>query len=215
MSFTKLPVKNNLKNQAYTILKNKLVNCEIPPGSMLNEAQLALELGFSRTPIREAISVLETEGYIVIVPKKGILVTDISLSDVLQIFQTRLEIEPIALKLASPNLPVEELMNWRKKFSEGPIDVKNSFRTDMSMHLFFIEHCNNVYIIEMMKKVIDKNMRIIISSKQNQMHVGDAHNEHIEILNSLISQNFEQAASLMYKHISNCRKAAVDFFYSF
>lgn len=69
--------KKNLKVQAYNTLKNKIVTCEYAPGSMLNETQLATELGFSRTPIREAISILELEGFLSIVPKNGILVTDI------------------------------------------------------------------------------------------------------------------------------------------
>ena len=90
--------KQNLKLQAYSILKEKIVSCEYRPGSMLNEAQLAAELGFSRTPIREAISILEVDGFLHIVPKKGILVTDILLSDIVQIFQARMEIEPIILK---------------------------------------------------------------------------------------------------------------------
>ncbi len=213
MSYSK-PEKSNLKNQAYTILKDKLINCVLPPGSMLNEAQLAADLGFSRTPIREAISVLETEGYLTVVPKKGILVTDILLSDVLQIFQVRLEIEPLVIKLASNNLPIDELIKWREKFAGNPIDFENGFRLDTAMHLFIIEHCGNSYIIDMMKKVFNKNMRIIISSKQNRVHIDDAHKEHIAILDALINQNYEEAASLMQSHVSHCRRSAVDYFYS-
>lgn len=104
--------KKNLKVQAYNTLKNKIVTCEYAPGSMLNEAQLATELGFSRTPIREAISILEMEGFLSIVPKKGILVTDILLSDIVQIFQARMEIEPITLKMAGPHMRKEEVMKW-------------------------------------------------------------------------------------------------------
>jgi DNA-binding GntR family transcriptional regulator len=80
--------------------------------------------------------------------------------------------------------------------------------------MFIIEHCDNVYIIDMMKKVFDKNTRIIISSKQNQAHIDEASKEHIEILNALIAQNYDNAASLMRTHISNCRQDAVNFFYS-
>ena len=206
--------RKTLKDQAYRILKEKLVNCEFPPGSMLNEAQLSAELGFSRTPIREAISVLETEGYLQIVPKKGILVTDILLSDVLQIFQARMEIEPITLKMAGPNLPTEELIKWRDKFLNKPPDFENGFRTDTAMHMFIIEHCNNSYIIEMMKKIFDKNMRIIISSKQNRVLIEEAYKEHIEILNALIDKDYEYGASLMQKHVNNCRRAALDYFYN-
>ena len=113
---TPVETKQNLKIQAYSILKEKIVSCEYRPGSMLNEAQLAAELGFSRTPIREAISILEMDGFLRIVPKKGILVTDILLGDIVQIFQARMEIEPIALKLAGPNIPQEELLAWKEVF---------------------------------------------------------------------------------------------------
>ena len=82
----------------------------------MNEAQLAADLGASRTPVREAISRLEMEGFVKIMPKKGIYVTDISLNDVLQIFQTRIEIEPIAVRLAAPHLPREELLAFCGKF---------------------------------------------------------------------------------------------------
>lgn len=203
-----------LKEQAYKILKEKLVNCEFPPGGMLNEAQLSSELGISRTPIREAISVLETEGYLKIVPKKGILVTDILLNDVLQIFQARMEIEPITLKMAGPNLSTEELIKWRDKFMNKSDDVITGFRLDTEMHMYIIEHCNNQYIIEMMKKIFEKNTRIIISSKQNRMHYEDAQKEHIEILNALIERNYDYGAELMRKHINNCRRSALNYFYN-
>lgn len=205
---------SNIKNRAYAILKERLINCIYPPGNVLNEAQLAQDIGCSRTPVREAISLLESEGYVTIVPKKGIFVRGILLGDVLQIFQTRLEIEPIALKLAGPNLPVDTLINWRNLFRNQPADDANGFRIDTQMHLFIIEHCHNDYIIEMMKKVFDKNTRIIISSRQNRSHIEDARKEHIEILNTLIDQDFELAATQMRHHVGSCRRAAVDFFYA-
>ena len=82
--------------------RKDLKHQEYPPGSLLNEAQLSIELGVSRTPIREALNRIEHEGFIKILPKKGILVTEVSLNDVLHIFGARLEIEPIALRMAGP-----------------------------------------------------------------------------------------------------------------
>ncbi len=158
-------VRQNLKLQAYSILKEKIVSCEYSPGSMLNEARLATELGFSRTPIREAISILEMEGFLHIVPKKGILVTDILLSDIVQIFQARMEIEPVALKLAGPNIPREKLLTWKEMFLTDAPSIEHGYKTDTAMHLGIIGYCNNAYIIDMMKKVFDKNTRIIICSK--------------------------------------------------
>ena len=174
--------RKNLKIQAYSILKKKIVNCEYRPGSMLNEAQLAEELGFSRTPIREAISILEMEGFIRVVPKKGILVTDILLSDIVQIFQARMEIEPIALKLAGPRIPGEELLKWKGWFLSGDSSVEKGYEIDTAMHLGIIGYCGNSYIIDMMKTVFDKNTRVIVSSTENREHVREALKEHLEIL---------------------------------
>lgn len=203
----------DLKNHAYSILKDRLVNCIYPPGTLLNEAQLAVELELSRTPVREAISRLEMEGFVKIMPKKGIYVTDILLNDVLQIFQTRIEIEPVALRLAAPHLPREELQHFCQKFQEPVTDIQNSFRLDTAMHLFIIEHCGNRYIIDMMQRVFDENTRIIISSKQNQIQIHDAKQEHLEILNQLLDGKYEEAAANMRSHVETCRHAALDFFY--
>ncbi len=206
--------RQNLKIQAYSILKKKIVNCEYQPGSMLNEAQLADELGFSRTPIREAISILEMEGFLCIVPKKGILVTDILLSDIVQIFQARMEIEPIALKLAGPRIPKEELLEWKEKFLSGESSVEKGYQMDTAMHLAIIGYCGNSYIIDMMKKVFDKNTRVIVSSTENREHVQEALREHLEILDCLLEQDFEKGAVKMRAHVAGCRNAALDFYYS-
>lgn len=206
--------RQGLKNRTYQLLKERLVDCIYPPGTLLNEAQLALELELSRTPIREAISKLEMEGFIRVLPKKGIYVTDITLNDVIQVFQTRIEIEPVALRLAAARLPMEEIMSFCQKFQAPVTDIQNSFRLDTAMHLFIIEHCGNHYIIDMMRRVFEENTRIIISSKQNQAQIHDAKHEHLEILNLLIDGKYEAAEKSMRIHIEACRKAALDFFYS-
>ena len=207
-------VRQNLKLQAYSILKEKIVSCEYSPGSMLNEARLATELGFSRTPIREAISILEMEGFLHIVPKKGILVTDILLSDIVQILQARMEIEPVALKLAGPNIPREKLLTWKEMFLTDAPSIEHGYKTDTAMHLGIIGYCNNAYIIDMMKKVFDKNTRIIICSRQNKEHMQEARKEHLEILDGLLCEDFDLAAAKMRAHVAVCRNAAMDFFYS-
>jgi len=94
MTDTITAMGNDLKNYAYNIMKEHLINCTYAPGSILNEAHLTAGLKLSRTPVREAVSRLESEGFVKVIPKKGIYVTDILLSDVLQIYQIRMEFEP-------------------------------------------------------------------------------------------------------------------------
>ena len=148
---------------------------------------------------------MEMEGFLCIVPKKGILVTDILLSDIVQIFQARMEIEPIALKLAGPRMPKEELLAWKKRFLSGQPSVEKGYEMDTAMHLAIIGYCGNSYIIDMMKKVFDKNTRIIVSSTETKEHMQEALKEHLE---------FEEGALKMRSHVAGCRNAALDFFYS-
>lgn len=224
----KKSVQKNLRVIAYETLKRKLVHCEYAPGSILNEAQLAVELNASRTPVREAISILEREGYLLVIPKKGILVTEISLNDARQIFQTRLEIEPVALRMAASNFDKVELLDWYQKFeriskdyfadkqvfTEGvSAEYYPGYQLDKEMHLYLIKQCKNSYIIEMMQKVYDKNTRIIVTSSQNRVHLQQAHEEHLAILKALLEEDVEKAIDLLRGHISNCRKAAFNYFY--
>lgn len=211
-----MPRKENrdLKKHAYDILKQRLINCIYEPGSFLNESSLAADLGLSRTPVREAINRLESEGLVKILPKKGIYVTDIQLKDVLQIFQARLEIEPVALRMAAPHLPIDELKKFQDIFSQEFPDIKNGFRLDTAMHLFIIEHCGNRYIIDMMHKLFDDNTKVVIASKQNLTQIHDARLEHLEIINTVIDKDYEKAQKLMRTHIESCRYAALNYFYS-
>jgi DNA-binding GntR family transcriptional regulator len=202
------------KQQAYIELKKRLVNCEYKPGTWINETALVKELGFSRTPIREALALIEQEGFIRIIPKKGIFVTQISFNDVKQLFQVRKTVEPIALQMASPRLPREKLLEFRNLFVGEDPDIRVAFRLDTAMHLFIIEHCGNRYIIEMFCKVFEANTRIIISSKQNELMIHDARAEHTEILDLLLAGKFEQAAAAMLSHVRHCERAAIEFFYN-
>lgn len=211
---TKTTANRDLKNHVYGILKDRIIHCIYPPGSILNEAQIAAELGFSRTPVREAISRLETDNFLKVMPKKGIYIRDIQLSDVIQIFQARTEIEPIAVRMAGPRLPKNELLLFCDKFNLEVSNIQNGFQLDTAMHLFIIEHCGNQFIIDMMHKVFDENTRIIISSKQNQIQIHDARLEHLEIITTLLEEDFEKAAQIMRAHIDNCKHAALDYFYS-
>lgn len=204
----------DLKNLAYGIIRDKIINCDFKPGTMLNEARLSEELGFSRTPIREALNRIAFEGYVRILPKKGILVTEISLNDVKQIFQARLEIEPVAVRMAGPTLPEKELLKFRETFSGEDPDVRVGFRLDTAMHLFIIEHCGNRFIIDMMQRLFDENTRVIISSKQNQCKIHDARLEHLEIIDLLLKRDVEGASQSMSSHIQSCKKAALDYFYN-
>ncbi|GAE31416.1 GntR family transcriptional regulator [Halalkalibacter hemicellulosilyticus] len=76
-----------LENKAFDFLKERLINGEYMPGTLLSENELAKTLAMSRTPVRAAISQLEREGFLETVKNRGILVRDISYKEFLEIFE--------------------------------------------------------------------------------------------------------------------------------
>jgi len=89
--------------KAYQQIKKKIITTKLLPGSVINEADLMEELNLGRTPIREAIKQLQMENLVSITPRKGMYVTDIAVTDLLQIFEVRVELESFATKEVCKN----------------------------------------------------------------------------------------------------------------
>ena len=210
-----MQTQQGLKQKIYENLKHKLIQCVYAPGSELNELILTEEYGVSRTPVREAISRLEMEGYVRVIPKKGIYIPPLSIEDALHIFQTRIEIEPVTLKMAIPFLSTEKLLDFRNRFISEESDIEKLFGLDTDMHLYLIDQCRNPYLIGMMHKLFDDNTRIVIATGQNEVKIHNARREHIAVLESLISMKSpDESAELLRSHIMTCRSAALKYFSS-
>ncbi|MGN1381755.1 MAG: GntR family transcriptional regulator [Eubacterium sp.] len=204
-----------LTDKIYEQMLDKIIHCTYKPGSEINELKLTEEFGVSRTPVREAVARLEMHGYLKVLPKKGIYVTEVTLDTALQIFQVRLEIEPIALKLAVPYMDIRDLIHFRQIISSTSLSILESFQQDMNMHLYIIEHCGNHYIINMMKQVFQDSTRVAIYTGQDKVKIHTAMGEHLEILNHLIDNApVDETAMLMRRHIESCRTAALNYFSS-
>lgn len=207
-------VDKDLKALAYRKIKERIIECEYAPGTIINGIQICEELGISRTPVREAISRLESEGFIKVMPKRGIYVNGISLNDVMQIFQVRLEIEPFALRLAAPRLPKNELLKFRERIVKNDTEVHDGFRLDAAFHLFFVEYCGNRFIIDMMRQVLAQNNRVTISTHQNEAVLNEQlQKEHLSIIDLVLENRIEDAAAAMEAHIRSCRQLTLDHFY--
>ena len=90
----------NKSDYAYQELKNRIISGQMPPLSDVSEEQLQKELGVSRTPIREAIQKLEKEHFVMIYPRRGTLVSDITLDLIYSIYEVRLLNEPFIARSA-------------------------------------------------------------------------------------------------------------------
>lgn len=203
----------DLKSFVYNDLKEKIVECVYPPGTHLNELELTEAYKVSRTPVREAVARLEMRGFLKVLPKKGIYVTDLSVENVLQIFEARIRIEPVCLKMAFPYLDIVKLIDYRSRFLSQDDDSPDAFRLDMEMHLYLIDMCRNDYLTGMMHDLYEDNTRVVIATGQNRAKVHDAKEEHIVLLESLIRHtDVDASCRLLEAHLNTCRMSALAFF---
>ena len=117
-----IPVKLDgykpLREIVFETLRDAIINQVLRPGERLMEIQLAEEMGVSRTPVREAIRKLELEGFVVMVPRRGVYVAGISMKDIHEVFEVRSALEALAASLAAERITEEELEEMERRLVE-------------------------------------------------------------------------------------------------
>ena len=108
----------SLTDQAYGQLEELIVTVQLAPGDVLSEATLAARLGIGRTPIREALHRLAREGLVVILPRRGILVSDINVQSQLRLLEVRRKIEEVMVTAAAKRADQAERDEFRR-IAEG------------------------------------------------------------------------------------------------
>ena len=105
---TKFDIAANpsLKQLVYEKLQQMIIRGELKPGERLTEEDLSQAMNISRAPIREALNMLERDGFTKIIPRKGAIVAEVSVKDSLDIWKCRLALEPFAAKEACRNIPM-------------------------------------------------------------------------------------------------------------
>ena len=203
--------KNTLKATAYQMIKERIVNCQYMPNTFLNEASISTELGMSRTPIREALGILELENLVKIYSKRGVLVTDISASEVTEIFQVRLLLEPHIILAHGQSIDQRKLLDIKYQLERQALSgEEKNFAIDHDIHSLIIASSNNRYFISVINNIYDQNHRLRVLSGQKSGERMDATvKEHIAIVDCLLKGDKEGAAEAMKTHLGNSRAAAL------
>ena len=199
----------SLKNKAYEIIRDNIISCRYAPGEFLTEARLIEETSTSRTPIREALSKLEQERLVRILPKKGVMVSDLSLKEINDIYQVRLLLEPQIILHWGDRIPREELETCRRKILDYNSEMGLEERVILgdSLHRMIIGACPNAYIQDWLDYIYYQNHRIRISTGQVGQHMELNNAGHLKILEVLILGEYEKAAAMMTEHLEEARKA--------
>lgn len=151
-----------LKDLVVQMLYDDIISLKIPPGTRLNVNQLAAALGISRTPVSEAVGSLAEMGFVVNPPdQQGSFVLDLSLPDMISLYQVRDAIESEAAYLCAYNAEdetIRELTRLADAFRDSVImhDIRGMKDTDMPFHRLLIESCGNPYLLQSYELLLPK-----------------------------------------------------------
>jgi DNA-binding GntR family transcriptional regulator len=194
--------------RAYDVLKNKIVTCELMPGAVVDQNALMKEIGVSRTPVREAVNALEAEGLLVVMPRRGVIVSPISLTDVSQIYTVRENVEPLIARLATPSAEKDRLVKYYKIFTREKFDPDSIIQSDFQMHKYFAERTENTYLVRLMSSVLSQNMRIVVLGARVRDRLPASNREHATILEKMMDGDADGAAEAMRVHIASAKVIA-------
>ena len=186
-----------LRDVVFNTLREAILKGELKPGERLMELQLAAKLGVSRTPIREAIRMLEQEGLAVTIPRKG--------ADVLQI---REALDELAAKIACEQISeeqLEELVATMHEFEESTKtdNVKKIAEADVKFHDIIYQSTGNPKLVNMLNNLREQMYRYRVEYLKDENNYPTLMKEHKDIVEGLVRKNKMQVTATMHQHVKN------------
>lgn len=202
-----LPGRPLMKVQAYNEIKKFIQQGDLSPGSFLAERQLADRLGMSKTPIRAALVRLEAEGFVTISPQQGIIIRDLSVHEIADMYEIRAALETFVARGVAGKLTPEQVARLQANLKDQEAlpeggDVARGVALDADFHMMFCEFLGNREILGVMSHLREKIGRVIAQVFQiNPGRVRTSYDEHRAIADAVIAGDGATAARLVEEHL--------------
>ena len=197
-----------LRDVVFNTLRKAILGGELKPGERLMEIQLANKLGVSRTPIREAIRKLEVEGLVLMIPRKGAEVAQITEKNMQDVLEVRKALEELSVQLACERITpeqVEEMKmaaeDFRKVLKSG--DVTKIAEADVKFHDIIFAATNNQRLITLLNNLREQMYRFRVEYLKQKECYPQLLEEHDKLIALISGGEVEEACELMGCHIDN------------
>ena len=187
-------------------LRRGIMQGDLKPGERLMEIKLANRLGVSRTPIREAIRMLELEGLVVMIPRKGAQVAEITEKDLKDVLEVRMGLEELAVKFACQRITEEQLDNLyhaSRKFEEAVKreDLTELAQADVDFHDLIYKATGNERLVQLLNNIREQMYRYRVEYLKDEEIRGSLVQEHDTLLEKLSQRDLEGAKQVTQSHI--------------
>ncbi len=197
-----------LRDVVFNTLREAILRGDLKPGERLMEIQLANQMGVSRTPIREAIRMLEQEGLAVTMPRKGAQVAKMTLKGMEDVLEIRAALDELACQLACERITEEQLLSLEKKKIEferclKSANVKQIAEADVSFHDVIYEATGNPKLVSLLNNLREQVYRYRVEYLKESENYPILIKEHEAVFQSLLNRNAEDATLAIREHVAN------------
>ena len=201
-----------LRDVVFNTLRRAILRGELKPGERLMEIQLANKLGVSRTPIREAIRKLELEGLVLMIPRKGAEVAEITRKNMTDVLEVRKALEELAAELACERIEkgqISELRVAAKEFERTlkTGDVTKIAEADEKFHDILYFATNNERLIILLNNLREQMYRLRVEHLKLKECYPQLLAEHEKIIACVEKRNKEAAKDIVGRHIDYQEKS--------
>ena len=200
----------SLRDRAYDEIKRRIITLEFKPGAYLNEAQISEELAIGRTPVHQALDRLMIEGMVEVIPRKGVLVRNVSLEEVRNLIEVRLINEPHAAALAAEKATDDQLDHLQRLLdmsgdARAARNIETLMNLDRAFHQGIARAAGNEVLTDVITTLQDRLARFWFISLSADDQLDRVDDEHGRVMEGLRSRDSAVARAAMHHHIDSFR----------
>lgn len=193
----------SLSEQAYAQIRSMIVRLDFAPGDVLREDALQHQLDIGRTPIREALQRLAREHFVTVIPRRGMFVSGIEVSELSMLFETRTVLEPYAARLAAARGTADH-WNEMQVALDGVTQAASAedlMTIDRRCHELMWEAADNRFLLDTLDMLYAQSDRLWHLYLTDVADMNEAVDEHAQILDALNSGDGDRAGELVETHL--------------
>jgi DNA-binding GntR family transcriptional regulator len=197
----------SMSERAYREIRDRLVMLDIRPGAPINDQQLAVELGFGRTPVREALKRLETERLVIAFPRRGTFATEVQIVDLAHLSEVRMLLEPAAAAHAAERARPAERESFVARADQltdldtASLPLQDLIRADLAIHRAVYDATHNPHLRDTLVQYDNLATRIWCLLLDRIPVVGSHVQEHVPLLRAIAAGDADTAATLARDHV--------------
>ncbi len=204
-----------LNDRAYERIKHDIISCMLPPGSGISESQLGAQYGFGKAPIRMALQRLAHEGLVRAMPRRGYVVSPVTLQDIQDIFELRLMLEPQAARLAAGKVDASRLKLLDDVCRAGyrPGDIASTHRflqANASFHVAIAQATGNQRLAHTIEALLDEMTRLLHMGLTSRDRTTEMQHEHGALVRALRRGDGTTAEQICREQIEAAREMVVN-----